>query len=54
MENYNLPTYGLKFHDASVPIDSFWSYIFMFLEERNIKVEQNYIFSFDDFNRGKL
>ena len=45
---FKLSTCGLKFYDASVLLDSFWSCIFMFfvfLEERDIKVEQNYIFS---------
>ena len=43
---FKLHTCGLKSYDVSVSLDSFWSCIFMFLEERDIKVEQNYIFSY--------
>ena len=57
LKNYNLPTivwlkfklltYGLKFYDTSILINSFLSCIlifFMFLKKRDIKVEQNIIF----------
>ena len=54
-QNFKLSTCSLKSHNASIPLVSFdllWSYIFMFffffcvfLEERDIKVVQNYIFS---------
>ena len=40
--NFGKTIGGLKSHDVSVPLDSFWSYIFVFfvfLEERDIKVE---------------
>ena len=53
---FKLPTYGLKSHDKSVPLDPFLSCIFMvfvFLEEKDIKMEQNYIFSYV-FNRDIL
>ena len=49
---FKFPTYGLKSHDASISLDYFLSYLILyfmfcvFLEERDIKVEQNYIFSF--------
>ena len=49
----------LKFHDASVPLDSFlcylilYFYFFVFLEEKDTKVEQNYIFN-SVFNRVGL
>ena len=57
---FKLPTCGLKSNDASIPLDSFWSCIFffffcvfVFLKERDIKVEQNYIFS-HVFNKDGL
>ena len=59
---FKLSICSLKFHDASVHLILFyliWSYIFIlfyfifvFLEARDIKVEQNYIFSFV-FNRDE-
>ena len=59
---FKLPTYGLKSYDASVLLDFFFflisfDHVFLsflvFLEERDIKVEQNYIFS-RVFNRDRL
>ena len=56
---FKLSTCGLKSHNASIPLDFFyltWSCIFIFfvfLEERNIKVELNYIFT-HLFNRNEL
>ena len=53
---FKLFNYGLESNDASVSQD-FFSLVFLcffvFLEERDIKVEQNYIFSLV-FNRGGL
>ena len=52
---FKLTIYGLKFRVASISLDSFWSciFIFVFLEERDIKVEKNDIFS-PLFNRDRL
>ena len=60
---FELLTCGLKSHFASVSLDSFLSYLilyfygffffFVFLDERDIKMEQNYIFR-HIFNKTEL